>query len=225
MNFALCFLAYGDEHINEFNDVSNNILLHNPEVHIFVLTNDVSKIDNPSVTIIETQEEFNFNLKRYVVGEAFKQYDTIILLDTDIRINASFNFINQIETDGMYVKWVDPQLTHKGVRLNNQNNEYCIQLNKLNNNFLPIQFIPEFCVIIKITDIQKRMEFIERWGEIHNTIKEIEPTDRHYNLNGAIEGCIMFLSCLDNNIPIIANEGLFQSITHYASTQFVKHLV
>ena len=61
--FALCFLAYGDEHIDEFNDVSKKILSTHPLSNIFVLTDDKSKIHNQSINIFETQEEFNFNLK------------------------------------------------------------------------------------------------------------------------------------------------------------------
>ena len=44
--FALCFLAYGDEHIEEFNKTCNKILSTHPLSNIFVLTNDKSKINN-----------------------------------------------------------------------------------------------------------------------------------------------------------------------------------
>jgi hypothetical protein len=60
------------------------------------------------------------------------------------------------------------------------------------------------------------MQFVERWGEIHNSVKQFEPTDRHYNLNGAVEGCIMYLTCMDLNIPIIPYSDKLQ-ITHYTS--------
>ena len=86
--FALCFLAYGDEHIKEFNKVCNKILVSHPLSNIFVLTNDKSKIDNHSINIFEKQEDFNFNLKRYIIAEAFETYDTIIMLDTDIDIKS-----------------------------------------------------------------------------------------------------------------------------------------
>ena len=65
--FALCFLAYGDEHIKEFNKVCNKILVSHPLSNIFVLTNDKSKIDNHTINIFEKQEDFNFNLKRYII--------------------------------------------------------------------------------------------------------------------------------------------------------------
>ena len=148
--FALCFLAYGDEHIDEFNDVSKKILSTHPLSNIFVLTDDKSKIHNQSINIFETQEEFNFNLKRCVISEAFKTYDTIIMLDTDVDIK-SFQYISDIQLDGMYVKWIDPKLTHKGTRLDMRNNQYGIELSKLNTHKTPIQFIPEFCIYLKIT--------------------------------------------------------------------------
>jgi hypothetical protein len=216
INFALCFLAYGDEHITELNTLSN--------YPTFVLTDDKTKIKNKSINVIETTEDFNFNLKRYSVKEAFRNYNTIVMLDTDVNIQ-SLSFVSEITSDGMYVEWVDPKLTHKGFRMDNKNNEYLIELSKLNNHKLPIQFIPEFCVVIKISDIDKRMQFVERWGEIHDSIKQFEPTDRHYNLNGAVEGCIMYLTCMDLNIPIIAYSDKLQ-ITHYTSySKINKQLV
>lgn len=224
-NFGLCFLAYGTEHIDEFNVLSADILSRNPSLNIFALTNDKTKI-NTNVHIIETGEEFNFNLKRLVIDEAFKHYDTVILLDTDIKIlDYSFTFMSDVVSDGMYVKWISPKLTHKGFRLDNRNNDYCVELEKLNGSNLPIQFIPEYCVVIKIGDQSKRIEFTGRWGDIHNKIKDVEPTDRHYDLNGAVEGCIMYLTCLDLNVPIKQSDNLFGSIVHYASTQIESKLI
>lgn len=220
MNFALCFLAYGDEHITEFNNLQNYL----QEYPTFVLTDNRSLISSTTSNIIETTEEFNFNLKRYAVNSAFQKYDTIVLLDTDIDIQT-FEFIDEIEMDGMYVEWIDPKLTHKGIRLDTKNNKYLIELSKLNKHSLPIQFIPEYCVVIKISDVDKRKQFVERWGEIHNIVKDVEPTDRHYNLNGAIEGCIMYLTCMDLNIPIIPF-GNKLKVTHYSSNyKFDKKLV
>jgi hypothetical protein len=224
-NFGLCFLAYGDEHIDEFNVVSSELLSSNPNLHIFVATDDKSKIKT-NANIIECFEEFNFNLKRLAIFEAFKQFDTVIMLDTDVKIlNKSFSFIAEINTDGMYVKWIDNQLTHKADRLNIHNNEYCVELSKLNNNKLQIQFIPEYCVLIKIEDPVKRIQFTDRWGEIHDKIKDFEPTDRHYDLNGAVEGCIMYLTCLDLDLPVKQSNNLFNSITHYGSTKIENKLI
>jgi hypothetical protein len=138
MNYALCFLAYGDEHIQEFNNLCYNLLKRDETPHIFVLTDDKSKIDNLPVSVLETREEFNFNLKRHIIEEAFKLYDTIILLDTDIEIK-SLQFMSTIDEDGMYVKWVNPKLTHKGIRLDTKNNDYLIELNKLNKHIFLVR--------------------------------------------------------------------------------------
>ena len=222
--FALCFLAYGDEHIKEFNKVCNNILVSHPLSNIFVLTNDKSKIDNHSINIFEKQEDFNFNLKRYIIAEAFETYDTIIMLDTDIDIKSFEQMNLSINSDGMYVNWISSKLIHKGKLLNIGNDEYCNALRKLNNYAYPIQFIPEFCVFFKISEIKTRKEFIERWDYIHNSINEFEPTDRHLNLNGAVEGCIMHSACIDIGLPIIVSTELFESVRHYASN-FEKKLL
>jgi hypothetical protein len=227
MNYALCFLAYGDKHIVEFNTISKQILLSNPKVHIFVLTDNKSKIDNSSITIIETQEEFNFNLKRYVIEEALKLYDTIVLLDTDIKIvNNSFSFLSDITSDGMYTKWIDNRLTHDGIRLDVSNNSYLIELTKFNKTKLPIRFIPEYCLILRLTDLDTKTKFIENWDYIFTNTKHVQPKDRHDGLSGAVEGCIMYVSCLNSNIPIIhSNNKLFDSIIHYASIDFKNTLI
>jgi len=215
--FALCFLAYGDEHIKEFNKVCDKMLVSHPLSNIFVLTNDKSKIDNHSINIFEKQEDFNFNLKRYIIAEAFKIYDTIIMLDTDIDIKSFENMNLYINSDGMYVNWISSKLIHKGKPLNIGDDEYCNELRKLNNYTYPIQFIPEFCVFFKISEIKTRKEFVERWGYIHNSVSKFEPTDRHLNLNGAVEGCIIHSTCMDLGLPIIVAPELFESVRHYAS--------
>jgi len=223
--FALCFLAYGDEHIQEFNETCNKILLTHPLSNIFVLTDDKSKIHNNSINIFEKKEDFNFNFKRYIIAEAFVIYDTIIMLDTDIDIK-SFEQINaHINSDGMYVNWIASRLIHKGKLLNIGNDEYCNRLRKLNNYKYPVQFIPEFCVFLKITDIKTRKEFIEQWGYIHNSVSDVEPTDRHLNLNGAVEGCIMYSACKDLGLPIFVSTKLFESVKHYASIKSKKILI
>lgn len=226
-NFGLCFLAYGNEHIEEFNILSSDLLLHNPNLNIYVVTNDKLKIINQNLTVIETKEDFNFNLKRLAIEEAFKYHSTIVLLDTDLKIlNKSFSFMSNIVGDGMYVKWIDKELTHKAERLNIRNNEYCVELSKLNYRNQPIQFIPEYCVYLKITDQVKQKEFIHYWEKYHNKVKDLEPTDRHNDLNGAVEGCIMYLTCLNLNISIVQGKSeLFTPVTHYGSEQFKTSLI
>ena len=104
--------------------------------------------------------------------------------------------------------------------------EYCNKLRKHNNYKYPVLFIPEYCVFFKISDIKTRKEFVERWGYIHNSISEFEPTDRHLNLNGAVEGCIMHSACMDVGLPINnTSPKLFESIKHYASIEVKRTLI
>jgi hypothetical protein len=226
--FALCFLAYGDEHINEFNKICNKISSIYPPSNIFVLTDDKYKIHNNLIKIFEKKEDFNFNLKRCIIAEAFKTYDTIVMLDTDIDIDIKlFEYMKSyIKSDGMYVKSMTLRVMHKGKFLNRGKDEYCNKLRKLNNYKYPPLFVPEYCVFFKISDIQIRKEFVERWDYIHNSICEFEPTDRHLNLNGAVEGFIMYSACKDVGLPINnTTPKLFEPIKHYASIEVKKTLI
>jgi len=92
MNYGICFLAYGEEYIKEFNIVAESLIKLNNEFKIFVVTDQPDWIINGVYKIIKVEEEFNFNLKRIVIEEALKENDTILFLDTDIFIRNGIDF-------------------------------------------------------------------------------------------------------------------------------------
>ena len=77
--YCFCFLAYGDEHIDEFNIVAKSLLKLNPEYKIIVGTDSEDKIIDGVYKIIKIDEPFNYNLKRIVIKEAFVDFNTLIL--------------------------------------------------------------------------------------------------------------------------------------------------
>lgn len=228
MNLALCFLAYGDEHIKEFNLLADDLLYYNSSIKIFVVTNNSNQINNKDINIIETKEEFNFNLKRYGVQEALKQYDDVLLLDTDLKFrDKTFSFLNNVESNGVYVPWIDKTLLHKDFRLTPDNNSYCKKLNHYNESEYRLMFIPEYCIYIKLSDDIDKENFILNWSYLYEETKDVQLLDRENSkLKGAVEGCIIYLSCLNSNIPIKqSGDSLFGTITHYASNSITTSLI
>ena len=73
---VFCFLAYGEEHINEFNIVAKSLLQINPKYRIIVGTDSPEQIIKGIYRVIEIKEPFNYNLKRIVIEGALKEFDT-----------------------------------------------------------------------------------------------------------------------------------------------------
>ena len=101
--FCFSFLAYGEEHIKEFNIVAKSILKLNTNYKIIVGTDSPSDIVEGVYTVIKINEPFNYNLKRIVIEHSLKEFNTILFLDTDIFIRYGINFsiLDNLE-DGMY---------------------------------------------------------------------------------------------------------------------------
>ena len=79
--FCFCFLAYGEEHIKEFNIVAKSILKLNSNYKIIVGTDSpIDIIDGVYQTIL-INEPFNYNLKRIVIEHSLKEFNTILFFD------------------------------------------------------------------------------------------------------------------------------------------------
>lgn len=196
---AFCFLAVGNEHINEFNYISNKLSKFG---EIFVCTDDESKI-NKNFNIIKNNDAFNYNLKRKSIDNALKTHDTIIAMDTDyylINDNLNFSSIDQL-SDGMYVVWIDNSVFFMKdiITIENTKSEYVKKLIELNDTNKDLFFIDECIFLLKISDKEKKNNFINNWNKIFLETEHIQPNNKN---NGAMEGLIIYLSCLKSGIDV-----------------------
>ena len=92
-DFAITFLAFGEEHINEFNTTTKQLLDFDNNLHIYVVTDNKELIENKDIHIREIDEPFNYNLKRKSFDFAFEQHNVVMYMDTDILIKKDINDI------------------------------------------------------------------------------------------------------------------------------------
>jgi hypothetical protein len=198
--FCISFLAYGDEHINEFNIVANSLLQLDSEIKILVVTDSAEKITGNIFKIIEIDEPFNYNLKRIVIEESFKEFDTVLFLDTDVFIRNGIDFtsLNNL-SDGMYVTEI---VGLKRLRDVYGSLEYMKDyLNELKTIYDEELFlVHEGLFVIKISDSEQKNTFIKHWKDID------EQTRPHhklaYDLPGAMEGLIIWIALQKSNIKV-----------------------
>lgn len=191
---AFCFLAFGDEHINETNilidNIKNNIV---GNFEFYVATDDVNSITKNATNIIDIKEKFNYNHKRYPIEEALKKHNTILFIDSDHSIvNTDINIecIDYLD-DGLYGTINTHYVT----------NDYLKKISNLSNNETPINNIFEHIFLLKLNDSKKKNKFIENWNHIFNETKNLAfPTN---GLDGSQEGLIIHLSAVKSSINII----------------------
>lgn len=229
-NIGLCFLAYGEEHINEFNIISSQL---NNEL-IYVCTNQADLITSTPTIIINETKTFNFNLKYRAIEEAFKYHNTIVALDTDIKLNPILNttILNNLD-DGLYTIWKGVSQKYKNEKISTyqllSNTSQFKELNVYGSSLKPfgadvnnIYFFDEYLFVLKISNEDMKNKFIQTWKQIYQKTILSQPKDRHeFKLNGAIESLILSLVCHKCGIPIESKTELktfFNSITHYGST-------
>lgn len=198
--FCISFLAYGDEHINEFNIVANSLLQLDSEIKILVVTDSAEKITGNIFKIIEIDEPFNYNLKRIVIEESFKEFDTVLFLDTDVFIRNGIDFtsLNNL-SDGMYVTEIVGLKRLKDVYGSLEYmKDYLNELKTIYNEELFL--VHEGLFVIKISDPEQKNTFIKHWKDID------EQTRPHhklaYDLPGAMEGLIIWISLQKSNIKV-----------------------
>ena len=164
--FCFCFLAYGEEHINEFNIVAKSILKLNTNFKIIVGTDSPTDIINGVYDIIQINEGFNYNLKRVVIEHAFKEFDTILFLDTDIFIKTGvdFSILDELN-DGMYAAEIVGLDTLKDVYGSLEYmREYLDELTKIYSN--EFFLIHEGIFVLELKNNKQKEDFIKYWIDI-----------------------------------------------------------
>lgn len=184
---GFCFLAYGDEHIDECNILIQKLLKYNSPIKIFVGTDKPEKIiKHNSIKTTLIVEDFNYNLKRVAIEQALKECNTIISLDTDFYVlsNGDFSYFENIE-DGVYVSWIGKEVDFMGVNV------------KL--DYPNLSFIDESILLIKISDKLTKNLFIKNWETIFKETEFVQPNN---GKPGAIEGLIIYLSSIKSNLNV-----------------------
>jgi hypothetical protein len=222
---GICLLGYGDEHIKECNSLIDKLSKFKNKISIYVGTDSVEKISKNADKIINIIVPFNYNLKRISVREALKDCNIIILMDSDIiLINSSINFsdLNNIE-DGIYSYFVKK----------NYKRDYNIDYQRIiynYNNNRDLHQIHEFFMILKMTDEQKKIDFIYNWDTLYEITEGVQPIAFNGN-HGSQEGLILYVSGIKSGIKcfdISDNENInifVNSFHHYHKEKDIKHKI
>ena len=217
--YCFCFLAYGDEHIDEFNIVAKSLLKLNPEYKIIVGTDSEDKIIDGVYKIIKMDEPFNYNLKRIVIKEAFVDFNTLIFLDTDIfiRNGIDFSVLDNLEPCIYADEIVDMEQLKDVYGSLEYMKEYLDTLRSIYSDDLYL--IHEGLFVLNIDDINVKNEFIENWKTIDTQTRVHQKLA--YNLPGAMEGLIIWIALKKSNIHIKLADGvlrkMFNLIAHFGS--------
>lgn len=215
--FCFCFLAYGDEHIKEFNIVAKSILQLNSNFKIIVGTDSPSDIIEGVYDIIKIDEPFNYNLKRVVIEHSLKEFNTILFLDTDVFIRYGVNFsVLDILEDGMYAAEIVGLEELRDVYGSLEYmKEYLDELGKVYTNELFL--VHEGIFILNLSDDKQKEDFIRHWEEV-----DIQTRPYHklaYDLPGAMEGLIIWIAIQKSNINLKLADGeilkMFKLISHF----------
>lgn len=222
---GICFLAYGDEHINECNFLIDRLSKFKNDIKIFVGSDSVEKINKNVYNIINITESFNYNLKIVSVREALKECDIIILMDSDIFLindKINFLFLNTLD-DGIYSYFIKKHYERNYINSKYQNILYNY------NDKIELNCIHEYLVILKLSDEKKKKNFIYNWELLYEMTKDVQPIALDGVHYGAQEGLILYVSGIKSGIKCFdASENeyvnnFFNSFYHIGEKK--KHLI
>lgn len=232
---GICLLAYGEEHINEALFLIKNLMYYKSQIDFYVGTNCVEKFNNlPYVKVFEITEDFNYNLKRVAVKEAFKDCDIVIMMDSDVMEHVlykgdittekiNFNKLYSLD-DGMYCDIIE------GFNLNLYH-RYQKKIYELSGNFEGLLHLYEHIIFLKITDDKTKDNFIKNWEFFYNESIDEQPLSLDSNQRGAMEGLLIY-GCIHKsglkftrvfNNPI--TDYIFNRFYHYNADKKKQEIV
>lgn len=190
-NYGITFLAFGEEHINEFNTTVQNLLKLDASLDIFVVTDNQSLIENKNIHIREINEIFNYNLKRKSFEFAFEHHSIVVFMDTDVIINKhiDLDYIESVE-EGMEVRWKSDRTDYMGKEITVNEISQTEYGKAINDNNL--EFINEFIMILRIDKVSERKKFVDYWDHLNQKTYDYQP---HNGQKGALEGLIIYSAC------------------------------
>lgn len=235
---SISILAYGEEHLKEFFNLQPKLT----NCRVYVYTDSPNLKNQENLTVIRSDEDFNFNLKRKCLEAAFQENEIVIMMDTDLSLENEINVDNFIDIpDGLYVNWLGCVQNYKNEKTSiNQIltgkskiaelNNYGIALSECGATINNLNFFDEYLFLLKITDRKTRDDFFNNWEYIDNKTRNSQPKDRHKNeLSGALESLIISLSCSKSGIQIydksVSVKKIFDLIHHLGSVDITKKLI
>ena len=161
------------------------------------------------------------------------EHDVVLSMDTDMFItgeNVNFSLLHDIE-DGMYVWWLDKEVDFMGENItingdgkNKVNNQYLKELHRLNNTNKGLFFLDECFILLKLSDVKKKELFIDNWEYIYEETLYTQPNN---GIIGAMEGLIIYLSCLRSDIDVYNvnhnNEFYFKFFCNFYHCNYVTN--
>lgn len=207
--YGITFLAFGENHIKEFNKTVKYLLDLNNHLDIFVITDDPNLIENQNIHIKKIDGPFNFNLKRKSFEFAFEYHNIVVFMDTDVLFNKNidFDYVESIN-EGLEVRWKSDKTNYMGgqvtiAEINQTEYGKLIDDNKL-------EFINEFIIIVRIDDIEKRRLFVQTWDELNDKTLLHQPNN---GCDGSLEGLIIYAVCNKLNLEVRkVRNGFFNNI-------------
>ena len=214
---VFCFLAYGEEHINEFNTVVKMLWKIDSNYKVVVATDSPKDIIEGVYKVVEIKEEFNYNLKRVALAAALKESNTVVFLDTDTFLRTGINFseLDNLE-NGMYAAEIVNLDSLKDVYGSlDYMKDYLKELTKVYTDELFL--VHEGYFVLKIEDKEQKKSFIEYWEDID---KQTRPHQRlAYDLPGAMEGIIMWIALQKAKIDVKLTDErvakVFDRLSHF----------
>jgi hypothetical protein len=214
--YGITFLAFGEEHIKEFNNSVKCLFDLDNHLDIFVITDNEFLIENKNVHIKEVKEPFNYNLKRKCFEFAFQYHNIVVFMDTDILISGNVNLDEFGEiNEGMYVRYVSDTANYIGNEIT-ISNIMKTDYGKLIGDS-DIKFINEFLMVLRIDDTKKRNLFVKGWDELNELTLNHQPNNGE---QGSLEGLIVYAVC--NRLGIKVNKirnWLFNNIHNIGTLQ------
>ncbi len=215
--FCFCFLAYGEEHINEFNIVAKSLLGLNSEYKIVVGTDCPDQLIEGVYRVIKIEEPFNYNLKRVVIEEALNEFDTLMFLDTDIfiRNGVDFGILDKVGVGIHVAEVVNLDKLRDVYGSLEYMRDYLSELSLIHLDDLYL--VHEGYFILKVENKEQGDSFIKYWREIDTQTRPYQKLA--YDLPGAMEGIIIWIALQKSGIEVKLPEAdvtkVFNQISHF----------
>jgi len=166
-----------------------------------------------------TPETFNFLDKINSLEKLFKNYTTVISIDTDHSV------ANKVVTsalldlpEGIYVRHYSNKLA-KDISEDFIFNGYFEKIEEVFGKHR-IKYIDESIIVFNFKDHKTVSNFFNKWKYVNLVMKDNLPTRKYDNNIGALEGCLISLAAEESGIKVDDTKlkSFFKQFEHYGPT-------